>query len=114
MGGDPAQRLSHLATLLDLTETQKTAAEAIFSNAKTQSQPVATAMREAQQAVQAAVKENKSDAEIDTLTARVGTLTAQLGAINAKSQRAFRQLLTQQQRDKLDAVRSGMGHRARP
>ena len=41
MGGDPAQRLSHLATLLDLTEAQKTAAQAIFNNAKTQSQPVA-------------------------------------------------------------------------
>jgi Spy/CpxP family protein refolding chaperone len=115
MGGDPAQRLSHLATLLDLTETQKTAAEAIFNNAKTQSEPVATAMREAHQAVQTAVKENKSDAEIDTLTARVGTLTAQLGAVHAKSQRAFRQLLTQQQRDKLDAMRTGMmQHFARP
>jgi Spy/CpxP family protein refolding chaperone len=111
MGGDPTQRLSHLATLLDLTDAQKTAAKAIFDSAKTQADPVATQMREAHQAVQAAVKDNKSDSEIDALTARAGTLTGQLTAINAKAQRAFRQLLTQQQRDKVDAIHSGMGNR---
>ena len=72
-------------------------------------------MKEAHEAVQTAVKDNKSDSDIDTLTARVGTLTGQLGAINAKSQRAFRQLLTQQQREKLDAVRASIANRfARP
>jgi Spy/CpxP family protein refolding chaperone len=103
--GDPAQRLSHLATVLDLTEAQRTAAKAIFDNAKTQAEPLSAQVREAHQAVQTAVKENKSDNEIDTLTARVGALTGQLGAINAKAQRAFRQLLTQPQRDKLDTLR---------
>ena len=111
MGGDPEQRLSHLATLLDLTEAQKTAAQAIFDNAKTQSEPLAPAVKEAHAAVQTAVKDNKSDGDIDTLTARVGTLTGQLGAINAKSQRAFRQLLTQQQREKLDSMRSARANR---
>jgi Spy/CpxP family protein refolding chaperone len=108
MMGDPAQRLSRLATVLDLTEAQKTAAKAIFDNAKTQAQPLGTQMRDAREAVQAAVKENKPDAEIDTLTARTGTLMGQMAAIHAKAQRAFRQLLTQQQREKLDALRPQM------
>jgi Spy/CpxP family protein refolding chaperone len=108
MGGDPAQRLTRLATVLDLTDAQKTAAQTIFNNAKTQAEPLHTAQREAQQALHAAIVANKSDGEIDTLAARSGSLNGQAAAIHAKAQRAFLQLLTPQQREKLEALRSEM------
>ena len=109
MGGDPTRMLERLATVLDLTDAQKTAAQTIFNTARTQAQPLATSLREAHDAVQAAVKANKSDAEIETLTARTGTLMGQVAAIHAKAQRGFLQLLTPQQREKLEALRPHMG-----
>jgi Spy/CpxP family protein refolding chaperone len=114
MGGDPARRLERLATLLDLTDAQKTAAQTIFSTAKTQAQPIAASLREAHQAVQTAVKENKSDSEIETLTARSGALMGQVAAIHAKAERAFLQLLTTQQREKLEALHPHAGPMRRP
>jgi Spy/CpxP family protein refolding chaperone len=108
MGLDGTRRLAHWATVLDLTEAQKAAAKTIFDNAKTQSEPIGPQLRDAHQAVQAAVKANKSDAEIETLTARSGALTGQLAAIHAKAQREFLKLLTAQQREKLDALHSQM------
>jgi Spy/CpxP family protein refolding chaperone len=111
MGGDPARMLTRLATVLDLTDAQKGAAQTIFSTAKTQAEPVQTALREAQQAVHAAVKANKSDSEIETLTARSGALMGQTAAIHAKAQRAFLQLLTAQQREKLETLNSQMHDR---
>jgi Spy/CpxP family protein refolding chaperone len=113
-GGDPAQRVTHLATVLDLTDSQKTAAQTIFNNAKTQAEPIGTSLREAHAAVQAAVKANKSDSELDALTARSGVLMGQIAAIHAKAQRAFLGLLTPQQREKLDALQSQMRPRRGP
>jgi periplasmic protein CpxP/Spy len=103
-----AERLERLSTLLDLTDAQKTAAKTIFDTAKTQAEPLATQLRQAHTAVQDAVKANRPDSELDTLTARTGTLMGQLSAIHAKAQRAFRALLTDAQRAKLDTLHEGM------
>jgi len=103
-GGDPSRMLQHLGTTLDLTESQKMAATAIFDAAKKQAEPLQTALSESRQAIESAVNANKSDAEIDALTAKQGTLIGQAGAIQAKAQRSFLGLLTAQQREKLDKL----------
>ena len=105
-GGDPARRLEHLATVLDLTDAQKSAATSLFATAKTQSEPLVASLRTGNQEVQAAVKANKSDAEIETLTANNGNIMGQLAAIAAKTQRGFYALLTPAQKEKLDALRT--------
>jgi Spy/CpxP family protein refolding chaperone len=109
--GGHGRMLERMGTVLELTDNQKTAAKAVFDVAKTQAEPTAKSLREAHAAVQTAVKENKSDGEIDTLTARTGALMGQLAAVHAKAQREFRALLTPEQRTKLDALRTDGGPR---
>jgi periplasmic protein CpxP/Spy len=104
-GGDPARMVDRLGTILELTESQKTAAKAIFDTAKTQSEPLQTQLRDAHLAVRTAVNNNRSDAEINSAATQVGNLTGQLAGIHAKAQRAFRALLTDAQKQKLDQLR---------
>lgn len=108
MGGNPERMLGRLATVLDLTEAQKTAAQAIFDQAKAQSEPIAAALKTGHEAVEAAVKSNATDAHIDNLTAQQATNTARLASIHAKAYRAFWQLLTPEQRTKAETLHSGL------
>ena len=110
-GGDPARMLQHLGTVLDLTESQKTAATSIFDAAKKQAEPLGTALKTSHDAVEAAVKANKSDVEIDDLTAKQGTMTGQIASIQAKARRSFMALLTTEQREKLDKLHAQMPER---
>ena len=105
-GGDPSQMLLRFSTVLDLTESQKTAATAIFDAAKKQAEPLATALKASHESIEAAITTNKSDREIDDLTAKQGTLMGQLGSIQAKARRSFLALLTAEQREKLDKLRA--------
>lgn len=92
-----------LAGYLNLTDAQKTQAEAIFSAARTASEPIRGQLASARDALQAAVKSGKTDAEIDALSAPIGAYTAQLTAIQSKAMVKFRALLTPEQIAKLDS-----------
>lgn len=99
-------RVDHLATLLTLTDAQKTQATAIFTNAFSSSQTLQTTLRTARESLPAAVKAN-NPASIDTIAASIGTFTGQLTAIQSKADAAFYNLLTADQRTKYDTFPHG-------
>lgn len=114
-GGDGPDAMStgFLAGYLNLTDAQKTQAEAIFSAARTAAAPVRGQLTSAREALQAAVKAGKTDAEIDALSAPIGSLTAQLTAIQSKAMVKFRAILTPEQITKLDSREGRRGPRFR-
>ena len=102
-------RVDHLATLLNLTDSQKTQATTIFMNALTASQALETNLRTSRQSLAAAVKQN-APAAIDQAASAIGTATGQLLAINSKADAAFYAILTPDQQAKFDAMpHFGMG-----
>ena len=64
----------------------------------------------AREALNAAVKKNAADAEIDQLAAAVGVINGRLAAIHAKASAKFYALLTAEQKTKYDQ----MGDRGGP
>ena len=101
---DPAALIDHFGRVLDLTDTQKQTAKAIFSDAKTQAEPLVAQLKQAHESMAAAVKTNQSDAVIDDLAARQGALMGQLAAIHAKAMARFYTQLTPEQKTKADAI----------
>ncbi len=104
--GGRGERVDYLAGYLNLTDSQKTQAEAIFDAAKTESAGVRGQLAGAREALQDAVKAGAADARIDTLAASVGTASGQLLAIGSKAASKFRALLTPEQIEKLDSRES--------
>lgn len=108
-GGDrPGDRLEFLAGYLDLTDAQKTAAEAIFDAASKSAETALGQLTSARDSLRAAVKANAGDAELDRLAAAAGVIEGQLAAIRAKAEAKFYALLTTEQKAKYDS----MGERA--
>jgi len=99
-------RVNRLATLLGLTDAQKTQATTIFTNAFTASQAIQTNLDTARQSLDAAVTAN-STATIDQVAGTIGTLQGQLLAINSKADAAFYAILTSDQQTKYDAMPHG-------
>ena len=111
-GGPRGNRIDFLATVLSLTDAQKTQATAIFEAAETAS----TTLRETQAlqrtALNDAAKSNAADAAIDQLAATLGATSGQLTAIQTKAFAKFYALLTTEQRTKLDELHAnGRGMR---
>ena len=86
-------RVSHLATALNLTDTQKTQATTIFTNAQTAEQSIRTNLRTTHQNLVTAIKNNDS-ATIDQLSTAIGNSEGQIAAIHAKAEAAFYATLT--------------------
>jgi Spy/CpxP family protein refolding chaperone len=108
---DPSAIIDHFARVLDLTDTQKQAAKTIFSDAKAQAEPIATQLKQGHEVMAAAVKANKSDAEINDLATRQGVLMGQLAAIHAKAMARFYAQLTPEQKTKAEAIHDHMKSR---
>ena len=108
-GGPKGNRIDFLATVLSLTDAQKTQATAIFEAAETAS----TSLRETQAlqrtALNDAAKSNAADAAIDQLAATLGATSGQLAAIQTKAFAKFYALLTAEQRTKLDELHANGG-----
>ena len=87
----PAQRphgggmLGRLGADLSLSDAQKEQARSIFSSARQSAQPVQDQLKQARQALAAAVKSGASDAEIDRLSNNLGPLMAQATSIRTKA-----------------------------
>ncbi len=96
--------LTFLTTVLDLTSTQVTQAQAIFSSERTASQPILQQLRTERQAVEEAIQAGQSAAQLTTLTAAEGPLDAQLAANRAIAQAQFWALLNPAQQQKLVAM----------
>jgi len=108
-GRPEGNRLEFLAGYLGLTEAQKTQAAEIFSAERAATETLRGQMTSAHDALQAAVKANKPEAELEQLAAAVGTLHGRIAAAHAKAQAKFYNLLTAEQKAKLDQ----MGDRVR-
>ena len=109
MGGRMNGRhIEMLATQLGLTDSQKEQAKTIFADARKAAEPIGAQMKTAHESLQAAVKENKSDAELDRLAAAQGALTGQLAAAYAKAFAKFYAILTPEQREKADTLHNNM------
>jgi Spy/CpxP family protein refolding chaperone len=101
-------RVNQLATLLSLTDAQKSQALTIYTNAYTAEQTLMTTLRTTQQNLSAAVKSNNT-ASIDQLAATIGSLDGQRIAVDSKADAAFYALLTSDQQAKYDALPRGPG-----
>jgi Spy/CpxP family protein refolding chaperone len=108
-GGPRGNHLDFLATVLNLTDAQKSQATEIFEAAQTAS----TALRETHASQRAALgdaaKSNAADTVIDQLAASLGATSGQLAAIQAKAFAKFYALLTAEQRTKLDDLHASRG-----
>jgi len=112
-------RVEMLTAKLSLTAEQQQQATTIFTNSGTTTQPLVENMLRTQQSLASAVKNNDT-AGIEQASATVGKLTTQITAAEGKADAAFYQILTPEQRAKMDqpemppAPRMGQGFGAAP
>jgi Spy/CpxP family protein refolding chaperone len=105
-GGPRGNRIDFLATVLSLTDAQKTQATAIFDAAETASASLRETQASQRMALNDAAKSNAADAAIDQLAATLGATSGQLAAIQTKAFAKFYALLTTDQRTKLDELKA--------
>jgi len=105
---DPAIIIDHFGRVLDLTDTQKQAATSLFADAKAQAEPIVAQLKQGHESMAAAVKANKSDAEINDIAAKQGALIGQFAAIHSKAMAKFYAQLTPEQTTKADAIHDRM------
>ena len=103
-GGWQGNRVDRLASFLELTDSQKIAAKAIFDDARKALTPLLPAVQQAQQALRDAEKTATSEQQLQTLltlAAKVTQAMAPIMGIHAQAEAKFYALLTQDQKDKL-------------
>ncbi|MGH9720090.1 MAG: Spy/CpxP family protein refolding chaperone [Bryobacteraceae bacterium] len=113
MGGHMGHFKEFAARYLDLTDAQKTQAQAIFDAAKQPAQAVAEQLKQGHDAMRAAMKAGKSDAELQQLAERQGALVGQLAAVHSKAFARFYATLTPQQKEKADTMHDFVRERIR-
>lgn len=100
------RRLELLATYLGLSEAQKKEARAIAEAAHKQAQQIIGELKSGHEEMAAAVKSGKSEAEIDHIAAAQGERTGRFAAVAGKAMANFYALLTPEQKDKLEKLRT--------
>jgi Spy/CpxP family protein refolding chaperone len=95
---------------LNLSETQKADAKAIFAKAREEAQPVRAEMRQNREALDTAIKANDT-AKIHSLSTRQGALMAKMTEIRADARAQFYAKLTPEQRTKADEMHRQMKQR---
>lgn len=116
---NPAEHAQHhlkmMTTLLSLTPAQQQQASAIFTNAANSQTGVHQNMKAAHEALDQAIK-NNDQAGIEQAANTIGQLTSQMVVNHGKAQAAFYQILTPDQKAKLNEFESeehgAMGHMA--
>ena len=88
---------------LGLSDAQKTHAQNIFDNAKAAAQPIRDQLKQARTNLRAAIEAGKP---VGDLAAAEGALTGKLIAIRANAQVQFRAILTPDQLNKLDQLKT--------
>ena len=69
---DPAAIIDHFGRVLDLTDAQKQTATSLFNDAKAQAEPIVAQLKQGHESMAAAIKTNKSDAEINDIAGKQG------------------------------------------
>lgn len=96
-----------LAVYLDLTASQKDQAEAIFESTRKANEPVMDQLRQIRETAKAAVKSGKTEAELRQIAAGAGPLVAQAAANHLVAMSKFYNLLTLNQKEKLEKLGDG-------
>ena len=108
---DPAQmvqmRVDRMNDELKLTKAQQKQISQIYTDAQTTNQSVMGGMREANQALAAAIKSNDTNA-MSQAANTIGSLTAQVTVNNAKAEAAVYAALTPDQQAKYQPAVGGM------
>jgi Spy/CpxP family protein refolding chaperone len=105
---DPAQRYNYIAGYLNLTDSQKQQVKAIFTGFAEAREEGQGKMRSAREALYDAIKNNRSDLEIEQLAAVVGALHAQGEAGKTKQRKRLYNLLTDEQKMKFETLHQVM------
>lgn len=113
----PAHPIKHalrtrMMQALNLTDSQKQQAEAIFQQAKQNAQPLREQLKQNREALTAAVKANDV-AQIHSLSLQRGNLEGQLLGIRSEAQAKFYSGLTPDQKTKTDQMRERIKSRLR-
>lgn len=108
---DPAamveMRVERMNEMLKLSKAQQKQVTAIYMDAQTANQSIMGGMREANQAIAAAIKSNDTNAMSQAANV-IGTLTAQMTVNNAKAEAAVYAQLTPDQQAKYQPNAGGM------
>ena len=97
--------------MLDLTDAQQEQIKAIAKAAFDGNQALATQMKAAHEAEQAAIKAGKSDAELAQLAQSYAPLHTQFQTVRLQTEARIYKVLTPEQRAKLDKIRNDFrGH----
>ena len=112
-GGGPRQglrgialhRLGKISRSLNLTDTQKQQAKALFQQARQTAQPLRQQLQQNRQNLEDAAKAGKTDTDIQQLAAQQGALQGRIVAIRYLTWTRFLNLLTPDQRAQLDQLK---------
>lgn len=102
--GHARPRMRQLWQSLNLTDTQKQQAKAIFQQAHQTAQPIRQQLQQNRQALRDAVKTSKGNEAIQQLATEQGSLHGQLVAIRTQAWAQFYSLLTPEQRTQADQL----------
>lgn len=102
-----ARRLDFLATYLNLSEGQKAQFKTALEALQAKQQATWQKMIELRTKLQEAVRSNAGAQAIQAITAEISKLQAERMAAQAQTMAMLRNLLTQEQRDKLDKLCPG-------
>ena len=99
------------ATALGLSDAQKAEIKSIFEQTREANRSIREQLKPIHEQQRAAVKEGKSDAELHALANSAAPLMAQLRASRLVAQAKMYKVLTPEQREKLESLRSNMRDR---
>jgi len=107
--------LDEITQVLNLTDSQKAQARTIFEQAGQSAEPILQDLKENREKLDAAAKASNSEGDIQQLATEQGRLLGQLIGIHTVATAKFYQMLTPEQRAKVDQMheqqkaRSGEG-----
>lgn len=102
--GHRAKRLEFIAGYLDMTDAQKTQAKAILQDSRTASQPLFAQLKQGRQAMTAAIKANKPEADLKAIADAQAPLISQLAVQKALTREKLWALLTPDQQAKAEKL----------
>jgi Spy/CpxP family protein refolding chaperone len=102
------RRFDRMASTLNLTDAQKTQAQAIMKEARESTKQFAPQLKQNRQALAEAVKTGKT-ADIERLSAEQGQLMGKMMAVHSEAFSKIYQTLTPEQRVKADQMQQHFG-----
>jgi len=96
------RKTQFLATRLALSDSQKQQVMSLYTASDQNTETLETKLLQARRALRDATKRNAPDGEIDQLATTVGFLFGQVEAVKAKADTAVYNILTAEQRQKMD------------